>query len=89
MTDTQQSPPASAKSSLHRDWQEKIDGTPFYVLFQSGPDYENAYLCVDDGEPDMLDLGTFHSHQTAMDFVLTMRSLSRSPASVAVRMLAQ
>ena len=74
MPDAQQSPPAEPRKSEHEDWQEAIPGTPFYLRFQRGPNYEIAYLCVDDGEPDMHDLGTFYSHQTARDFVATMRN---------------
>lgn len=76
MTDVQQSPPQPPRKSEHKDWTESIRGTPFYVRFQCGPDYENAYLCVDDGEPDMHDLAAFYSHQTARDFVTTMLDYS-------------
>lgn len=28
---------------------------PFYIRWTSGPDYEQAFLCVDDGDADMRD----------------------------------
>lgn len=53
----------------------------FYVRLVSGPDTEDAYLCVEDGEPDMNDLGKLWSHSLARTFVELMRSaLSASEA---------
>lgn len=44
--------PAAAKNPLHEDRTERL--TPFlYIRWTSGPDYERAYLCIQDGEPDM------------------------------------
>lgn len=37
----------------HEDRIEKLDEV-FYIRWTSGPDYEDAFICVEDGEPDML-----------------------------------
>ena len=42
------------RSSEHEDRIERLQ-QPFYIRWTSGPDYERAYLCLEDGEPDMLD----------------------------------
>lgn len=38
----------------HEDRIEHL-APPFYIRWTRGPDYERAYLCVDDGEADMRD----------------------------------
>ena len=38
----------------HEDWTEVLSDV-FYIRWTRGPDYERAYLCVDDGEPDTCD----------------------------------
>lgn len=39
-------------TSKHMDRIEKLDAV-FYIRWTSGPDYEDAFICVDDDEPDM------------------------------------
>lgn len=41
-----------ALEAAHRDEIERLT-SPFYIRWTSGPDYETAFLCVEDGEPDM------------------------------------
>jgi hypothetical protein len=41
--------------SLHEDRIEKLDSV-FYIRWTSGPNYEDAYICVEDGEADMNDI---------------------------------
>jgi Lar family restriction alleviation protein len=54
-----------ARDSAHEDWTEQA--TPLlYIRFTRGPDYENAYLCLDDGEPDMHDLASMSFTQARM-----------------------
>jgi hypothetical protein len=57
-----------------------IPGTLFYVRMISGPDTEDAWLCVDDGEPDMNDLAKFWSHSTARTFIALANASLRSAA---------
>lgn len=45
-----------------REQIEQI-GRLLYVRFTSGPDHEVAYLCLDDGEPDMHDLASMSFKQ--------------------------
>jgi hypothetical protein len=39
----------------HEDRIERLDRV-FYIRWTSGPDYEDAFICVEDGEPDMNDV---------------------------------
>jgi hypothetical protein len=42
------------KAPSHEDRIQKLDKV-FYVRWTSGPDYERAFLCIEDGEADMRD----------------------------------
>ena len=48
-------PQGAGATRVHEDWTEDLSKV-FYLRFQRGPDYEHAYLCIRDGEPDMLDV---------------------------------
>src|SRR5690554_6691650 len=53
--------PAIERSS---EWESKlhhIEGSLFYIRIDTGPNHEEALLCVDDGEPDTCDLARFNS----------------------------
>lgn len=52
----------------------RFPGSVLYVRFESGPDLEDAWLCIEDGEPDMHDIATFSSHQCAQLFIAAMRA---------------
>lgn len=47
-----QGPNPKLATSKHEDRIERLDRV-FYIRWTSGPDYEDAFICVDDGEPDM------------------------------------
>jgi len=49
----------------HEDWIEHLCPT-IYVRFTRGPNYERAFLCVDDGEPDMRDVATMSFGQARL-----------------------
>lgn len=53
MTGEQQSAASTERNpSAHEDRIERLNRV-FYIRWTSGPDYERAFLCVEDGEPDM------------------------------------
>lgn len=46
--------PALERDTRHEDRTERL--TPFlYIRWTSGPDYERAFLCIEDGDADMRD----------------------------------
>lgn len=51
-----QRPPITPRSK-HEDRIERLDAF-VYIRWTSGPDYERAFICFDDGEPDMCDMTT-------------------------------
>jgi hypothetical protein len=55
----------------HRE--ERLDGTNLYVRIDTGPDHEEAQLCVDDGEPDCFSLARFGSLSLAELFIAGWR----------------
>jgi hypothetical protein len=61
----------------HEDWIEHLCPT-IYVRFTRGPDYERAFLCVNDGEPDMRDVATMSFGQAR----LFMAAFAATPAPV-------
>lgn len=50
----QQGPP-TIPNPAHEDRIERLDKL-FYIRWTSGPNYEWAFICVEDGEPDMNDI---------------------------------
>ena len=56
-TQTASSAPSEPRSSKHTDRIEKLDDI-FYIRWTCGPDYERAFICVEDGEPDMNDIAS-------------------------------
>lgn len=50
----QQGPPV-ARDPQHEDRIERLDRL-FYIRWTSGPNYERAFICIEDGEPDMNDI---------------------------------
>ena len=63
----------------HEDRIQKLDRV-FYVRWTSGPDYERAFLCVEDGEPDMRDFATVSFGQAAL-FVAAFEASQQVAAS--------
>lgn len=61
-------PPDSARHK-HESFDTILPYSPLYVRFQAGPHYEDAYLCLDDGEPDCNVLAKFSSWTTAKLYI--------------------
>lgn len=57
--------PRFDRGSNHEDRIEKLDSL-FYIRWTCGPDYERAFICIEDGEPDMHDLATVSFKQARM-----------------------
>jgi hypothetical protein len=56
---------ALRESVEHEDRIERLDRI-FYIRWTSGPNYEDAFLCVEDGEPDMRDFARVSFGQAAL-----------------------
>jgi hypothetical protein len=61
----------------HEDRIERLNRV-FYIRWTSGPDYERAFLCVEDGEPDMNEFAevTFGAAHLFRAGMLALESLS-------------
>ena len=66
--------PVSPEKGDHVDNIERLDDV-FYIRWTAGPDYERAFICIDDDEPDMNDIAAVswdraklfaHSYRTAL-----------------------
>lgn len=73
--------PSGPVVAQHRDEIERL-AFPFYIRWTSGPNYETAFLCVEDGEPDMNDFaevlfGQAHKFKVALS---ALTSGTPSPA---------
>lgn len=66
-----------APQSAHRDEIERLRH-PFYIRWTSGPDYERAYLCVEDGDADMLDFATLSFREAGL-FKAALSALAPAP----------
>jgi hypothetical protein len=53
----------------------KLEGTPFYVRIDTGPNHESALLCINDGEPDTYDVARFNSLKMADVFIDVWRQV--------------
>jgi hypothetical protein len=62
----------AARDPRYKSEIVRLPNTPLYVRLESGPDLEAAWLCIEDGEPDMHDLATFPNHQCAHVFITAM-----------------
>jgi hypothetical protein len=52
-------------------WEHRrieLEGTPFYIRIDTGPNHESALLCIEDGEPDTFDVARFNSLAMAETF---------------------
>ena len=72
--------PAVARNPAHEDRIERLDGL-IYIRWTSGPNYERAFLCFEDGEPDMHDLATM-TYKQATKFAAVYRAAKALPLSV-------
>ncbi len=52
----------------YRQRIEKLAGSSMYLRIDTGPDLEEAWLCVDDGEPDTHHVAKFISISYADEF---------------------
>lgn len=55
MTAETQAAEPTPRDPRFEDWTERLSSM-LYIRFTRGPDYEDAFLCIDDGEPDMNDV---------------------------------
>jgi len=75
MSEAQASTP-SIRNPDHEDYIERLDRI-FYIRWTAGPNYERAFLCIEDGEPDMHDLATM-SYAQARIFAAAYRAAKGS-----------
>jgi hypothetical protein len=73
--------PSLRENVEHEDRIERLDRI-FYIRWTSGPNYEDAFLCVEDGEPDMRDFARVSFGQaTLFKAAYQAAALSRLEAS--------
>ena len=71
--------PKTPRNPAHEDRIERLDDV-FYIRWTSGPNYEWAFICIEDGEPDMNDIARV-SFNRAKTFATAYRAAKSSPPS--------
>lgn len=69
-TETASGAPASHVDRGYRQRIEKLNRATMYVRIDTGPNLEEAWLCVDDGEPDTHRIAKFVSIAYADAFAI-------------------
>lgn len=69
--------PPMSRNPAHEDRIERLDRL-FYIRWTSGPNYERAFICIEDGEPDMHDIATVSFGQ-AQTFAAAYRAAKALP----------
>lgn len=75
--------PPLVLNPAYEDRIERLDGV-FYIRWTSGPNYEWAFICIDDGEPDMNDIARV-SFGRAEAFAAAYRAAKSRPLETMVK----